>query len=142
MRKDDKSLQAALHFLEQGLLILPVTQRSAEAEYKKAIELDENYLPAYSAYASLLIAKDQTDAALKQYQKVVEKRPSASVYTLIGMLEDGRGKTDAAEKHYRKALEVNPDTPIAANNLAWIIADTGKGKSRRSDETCSETSRR
>ena len=43
------------------------------------------------------------------------------------MLEDGRGKYDEAEKNYRKALEMNPETPIAANNLAWLIADTGKG---------------
>ena len=37
--------------------------QAAEAELKKAIELDENYLPAYSAYASLLIARNQTDAS-------------------------------------------------------------------------------
>ena len=124
---NDKGLKAALHFLRAGTFNSEGDAKKAEAEYKKAIELDKNYLPAYSAYASLLISRNETDAALKQYQQVVSKRPSASVYTLIGMLEDGRGKLGAAEKHYRKALEINPDTPIAANNLAWLIADTGKG---------------
>ena len=28
-----------------------------------------------------------------------------------------------SEKHYRKALEITPDSPIAANNLAWLIAE-------------------
>lgn len=125
--KGDSGLQAALHFLRAGTFNSQGDSKNAEAEYKKAIELDENYLPAYSAFASLLISKNQTDAAMEQYKQVVAKRPSASVYTLIGMLEDGRGKTAEAEKHYRKALEINPDTPIAANNLAWLIADTGKG---------------
>ena len=52
---------------------------SAEAELKKAIELDESYLPAYSAYASILVARNQTDAAIEQYKKVVEKKPSATM---------------------------------------------------------------
>lgn len=124
---DDKSLAAAFHFLKSEIHTAAGDSGKAETELKKSIEKDENYLPSYSAYAAILIAKNQTDSAIAQYQKVVEKKPSASVYTLIGMLEDGRGKYDEAEKHYRKALEMNPDTAIAANNLAWLIADTGKG---------------
>ena len=61
--------------------------------------------------------------AVEQYKKVVEKKPSASVYTLIGMLEEARSNSAEAEKNYRKALEITPNTPIAANNLAWLIAD-------------------
>ncbi len=125
--KADKTLTAALHFLMSESLMSAKQTDAAENELKKSIAADEDYLPSYSAYASLLIGKNQTDQALAQYQKVVEKKPSASVYTLIGILEDGRGKFAEAEKNYRKALELNPGTPIAANNLAWLIADTGKG---------------
>ena len=42
------------------------------------------------------------------------------------MLEDARNNTAEAEKHYRRALQIAPDTPIAANNLAWLIA-SGEG---------------
>ncbi len=91
------------------------------------MELDDNYLPAYSAYASLLIAKNQTDAAIAQYKTAVEKKPSAAVFTLLGMLEESRNNQAEAEKNYRRALEIAPETPIAANNLAWLIADTGAG---------------
>jgi tetratricopeptide (TPR) repeat protein len=43
------------------------------------------------------------------------------------MLEDANGNSDDAEKSYRKALEISPGTPIAANNLAWMIADSNRG---------------
>lgn len=123
----DKRSLPALHYLKADILTAENNLDTAEAELKKAIEIDENYLPAYSAYASLLISKNQMDAALAQYQKVVEKKPSASVHTLIGMLQDSKQNFDEAEKHYRKALEINPGTPIAANNLAWLIADQNRG---------------
>ncbi len=115
----------ALHYLKSDIFSAEKKVESAEAELKKAIEIDENYLPAYSAYASILVARNQTQEAVAQYQKVVEKKPSASIYTLIGILEEARNNSAEAEKNYRKALEVSPDSPIAANNLAWLIAEAG-----------------
>ncbi len=123
----DKRQLPALHYLKSDVFAAENKLDEAEDELKKSIEIDENYLPAYSAYASILISKNQTDAALTQYQKVVEKKPSAPVYTLIGMLEDSKKNFELAEKNYRKALEINPGTPIAANNLAWLIADQNRG---------------
>ncbi len=124
---DDKKILPALHYLKSDVWMAENNIDSAEAELKKAIALDENYLPAYSAYASILITKNQTDAALAQYQKVIEIKPSSSVLTLIGMLYDAKQNFEEAEKHYRKALVINPGTPIAANNLAWLIADQNRG---------------
>lgn len=124
---EDKKALPALHYLKSDVFTAEKNFDSAESELKKAIELDEEYLPAYSAYASLLFSKKKIEEALAQYRKVVEKKPSASVYTLIGMIEDGRENYDEAEKLYRKALEISPGTPIAANNLAWMIADQDRG---------------
>ena len=124
---DRNDVSAALHYLNADTFLAEKNTDSAEAELKKAMELDENYLPAYSAYASLLIARNQTDSAVEQYKKAVEKKPSATLYTLIGMLEEARSNSPEAEKNYRRALEIAPETPIAANNLAWLIADGGQG---------------
>ena len=125
--KGDKKQLPAFHYLKSDVYIAQNDLDSAETELKKAIEIDEEYLAAYSAYASLLVNKNKIDEALAQYRKVVEKKPVASVYTLIGMLEDAKGNLDKAEKGYRKALEIKPGTPIAANNLAWMIADNKRG---------------
>jgi len=133
-RKIDKALQEntnqitvspALHYLKSNVFTAERNQPSAEEELKKAMAIDDQYLPAFSAYASLLAARNQIDGAVEQYKKVVEKKPSASVFTLIGMLEDARRNASEAEKNYRKALEIEPATPIAANNLAWLIAANG-----------------
>lgn len=114
---------AALHYLNANVFTAQKNQESAEAELKRAMEIDDAYLPAYSSYAAMLIARNETDAAVEQYKKIVEKKPSGAIYTLIGMLEDARNNAAEAEKNYRRALEITPDSPIAANNLAWLISN-------------------
>ncbi|HMS42861.1 MAG TPA: tetratricopeptide repeat protein, partial [Pyrinomonadaceae bacterium] len=121
----NKDVLPALYYLKSDVFTAERNIESAEAELKKAIETNDEYLPAYSAYASILVSRNQTDAAIEQYKKVVEKKPSASVHTLLGILEEARNNGAEAEKNYRKALELAPDSPIAANNLAWLIAETG-----------------
>lgn len=123
----DKTNLPALYYLKSDVFTAENNPNAAEAELKKAIQTDAEYLPAYSAYAAILIKRNQTEAAVEQYRKVVEKKPSASVYTLIGMLHDAKQNFNEAEKNYRKALEINPETSIAANNLAWLIADRNQG---------------
>lgn len=123
----EKDLAASLHYLKADVFTAQNELASAESELQKSIELDNEYLPAYSAFASILIAQNQTDRAIEQYKKVIEKKPSAAIYSLIGMLEDARQNIDEAEKNYREALRISPDSPIAANNLAWLIAANDKG---------------
>lgn len=115
----------ALYYLDANVYTAQNDAESAESALKKAIELDENYLPAYSSYAALLVGRSQVDEAVAQYQKIVEKKPSAATYTIIGMLEESRGNGAEAEKNYRRALQITPNAPIAANNLAWLIAANG-----------------
>lgn len=124
---DQKDVLASLHYLKADVFTAEKNFAAAESELQKSVELDNEYLPAYSAYASLLIAQDQTDRAIEQYKKLIEKKPSSAIYSLIGMLEDARQNFDEAEKNYREALKITPETPIAANNLAWIIAAYDRG---------------
>jgi tetratricopeptide (TPR) repeat protein len=124
---NQKDVAASLHYLKADVFTAEKNVASAQAELQKSIESDSEYFPAYSAYAAILINQNQTDQAIEQYKKVLEKKPSAAVYSLIGMLEDARQNLDEAEKNYRKALEITPESPIAANNLAWLIAWYDKG---------------
>jgi tetratricopeptide (TPR) repeat protein len=114
---------AALRYLNSTVFLAEKNSESAEKELLISIETDANYLPAYSAYAGLLAEQNRVDEAVTQYNKIIEKRASAQAYTMIGILEDGRGNITAAEAAYRKALEITPESPIAANNLAWLIVD-------------------
>jgi tetratricopeptide (TPR) repeat protein len=119
---------ASLHYLKAQIYGFQQNVPSVEAELNRALELDPNYLPAYSALASLYINSKQEDRAIAQYQKIISIRPdNPTPYTLIGILEDQRKNYDLAAENYRKALEKDPNAVIAANNLAWLYATTGKG---------------
>jgi tetratricopeptide (TPR) repeat protein len=120
---------ASLHYLKGQAYGSQRNVQGAEAELKRAIELDPNYLAAYSALGSLYINTKQEDRAIAEYQKMIARRPDKATtpYTLIGMLEDQRKNYDAAAENYRKALASDPNAMIAANNLAWLYAVTGKG---------------
>lgn len=119
---------AWLHFLKAQVYGFQQNATGLEQELNKAIQLDPNYLPAYSALATLYIRSKQEDRAIAEYRKITALRPdNATPYTLIGILEDQRKNYDAAAENYRKALEIDPNAVIAANNLAWLYAVTGKG---------------
>jgi tetratricopeptide (TPR) repeat protein len=119
---------APLHYLKAQVYGYQQNSQMVEAELNKALELDQNYLPAYSALAALYIQSKQEDRAIAQYQKIISLRPENSTpYVLIGMLEDQRKNYDVAADNYRKALEKDSNSVIAANNLAWLYATTGKG---------------
>ncbi|MEO6654644.1 MAG: tetratricopeptide repeat protein [Pyrinomonadaceae bacterium] len=120
---DKPDMQAALHYLKSTVFSADKNSVEAEKELVTAIELDENYLPAYSAYANLLTGLNRTDEAVAQYKKVLDKRPAAQIYTLLGIVEEARGNSSEAETDYRKALGIAPETSIAANNLAWLIVE-------------------
>ncbi|MBX7054015.1 MAG: tetratricopeptide repeat protein [Pyrinomonadaceae bacterium] len=119
----NNGLLAALHYLRSGVYTAEKDRSAAETELRTAIELDNGYLPAYSAYAALLVARNETASAIEQYRAIVAKNPTAPVFTLIGILEDSRSNQTEAEICYRRALELSPDSTIAANNLAWLIAE-------------------
>jgi tetratricopeptide (TPR) repeat protein len=117
-----------LHFLKGQINRLQNNASGAEAEYRRALELDPSYLPAYSSLAEIFIGSNQVDRAIEEYKKILAIRPdNATVYTLIGMLEDARQNYDAAIDNYKKALEHDQNSVIAANNLAWSYAVNGKG---------------
>lgn len=119
---------ASLHYLKAQIFGFERNSGQAEVALRKTLELDPNYLAAYSALGALFINTNQQDRAIAEYQKIVERRPdNATAHTLIGMLDDSRRNYDAAAESYRAALSKDPNAVIAANNLAWLYAVNGKG---------------
>ncbi|MBV9214913.1 MAG: tetratricopeptide repeat protein [Acidobacteria bacterium] len=114
---------AGLHFLNSTVFNAEKNVDLSVKELAAAIDLDPDYMPAYSSMAAILVSQNRIDEAIAQYQMIIAKRPAAQPYTMVGILEESRGNTQAAEDNYRKALAIAPETPIAANNLAWLIAD-------------------
>jgi tetratricopeptide (TPR) repeat protein len=121
-------VNASLHYLKAQIYGFEHNSAQAEDELHKTLELDPNYIAAYSSLGALFINTNQQDRAIAEYQKILERRPdNATAYTLIGMLDDSRQNYDAAAESYRKALGKDQNAVIAANNLAWLYAVNGKG---------------
>ena len=119
---------AQLHYLKGQIYGYQRNIPATEAELRKAIELDGNYIAAYHALGALFINSKQEDRAIAEYQKIIQiRRDNPVAYTMIGMLEDSRKNYDAAAENYKNALSQDPNSVIAANNLAWLYAVTGKG---------------
>ncbi|PYS85875.1 MAG: hypothetical protein DMF70_03380, partial [Acidobacteria bacterium] len=119
---------ASLHFLKGEIYGYEMNAQAAESEFRRALEIDGNYLPAYSALGALFVNTNQQERAIAEYQKITERRPdNATAFTLIGMLEFSRQNIDAAIDNYRKALAQDGNATFAANNLAWLYAVYGKG---------------
>lgn len=118
---------AGLHYLKSITFIAEKKFAEAETQLARAIELDENYLPAYAAYAALFVQRGETDRAIAELSKATDLKPTSPIYTLMAMLEESRGKNSQAAELYRKALDLKPSNAIAANNLAWMMADRGIG---------------
>ena len=45
---------------------------------------------------------------------------------MIGLIHEAKGDRDSARKQYEEVLASEPRSGVAANNLAWIYAETGK----------------
>jgi tetratricopeptide (TPR) repeat protein len=134
---------AALHFLRgqayrTGAGDLQPDAARAEEALRRAVELDPEYMPAYSALGEIYFAlatranaerrSDEaaqlTDRAIAEYRKIAERRPDDfAALRSIGMIEAGRNNRDAAADYYRRVLSIRPDEPVAANNLAMLYAD-------------------
>ncbi len=119
---------ASLHYLKAQAYGFEHNSAQVEAELRRTLDLDPNYIAAYSSLGALFINTNQQDRAIAEYQKILERRPdNATAYTVIGMLNDSQQKYDAAADSYRKALGKDQNSVIAANNLAWLYAVNGNG---------------
>jgi tetratricopeptide (TPR) repeat protein len=106
----------------------PPDPARAEAALRRAVELDPDFMPAYTALAEIYFGTQQPDRAIDQYKKITERRPDDFVaYRNIGLIEAGRNNLDAAAEYYRRVLSIRPDEPVAANNLAALYGDHGRG---------------
>jgi tetratricopeptide (TPR) repeat protein len=106
-------------------------QPQAEAAFLKALELNPNLSAAYVRLGAMYGASQQYDQAIGKLESALEKQPDEPVaLMLLSIAHQMKGEAAKAREGYEKILEQNPNFAPAANNLAWMLADSGEDLQR------------
>jgi tetratricopeptide (TPR) repeat protein len=98
----------------------------AEEAFRRAISMDRNSLSAYALLGQLFVVQKSYDKAIAEFQNILKMDPkSATTHTILGVVYDSRADVGKAKYHYGEALKLDPGLAVAANNLAWLIAEKG-----------------
>jgi tetratricopeptide (TPR) repeat protein len=83
--------------------------QGAEAEFRKAIDINRNYAPAHHFFADYLKAMGRFDEALAEIERARELDPlSLAINTGVGHVLYLSGQLDRAIEEYRRAVELDP----------------------------------
>jgi serine/threonine-protein kinase len=97
----------------------------AEAELKRAIELNPNSGEAYDFYGLLLSSLERYDEAIAMQRRAHELDPLAHRMDLVTTLLRS-GRYDEALRAVTRVLEVEPHLALAHLTLGWVHLLTGK----------------
>jgi tetratricopeptide (TPR) repeat protein len=99
----------------------------AEAEYKKAIELNPSYSTGHHYYATFLMALGRHGEALEEMKKAEALDPlSPIIATFIGKAYYYAGNNNEAIKRYEKVLDSDPEFQVARSFLIHSLEQAGR----------------
>lgn len=100
---------------------------AAQTEFRRALELDDNYIPAHQWYAFYLAANGKTDEALTAMRYAQKLDPlSATVQAGTAYLYYFSRDYDLAVQHATTALQLNPNSMAAHAILGWAYTEQKK----------------
>ncbi len=108
-----------------------VAGRAVEAErtLRDIVTVDASHLEAYDLLGRLYISQGQVDRAISEFRTLAARSNTpAGALTMIALIHEAKGDRDGARQQYEKILVSDPRSGVAANNLAWIYAETGKSE--------------
>ncbi len=98
----------------------------AEAEYKRAAELNKNNVDALLKLGLVQKARGDEDTALHTYLDAAENNPKQyTFYILAGGIYENKQDWERAKQMYQKALALQPDDGVTSNNLAYVMLQQG-----------------
>jgi TolB-like protein/DNA-binding winged helix-turn-helix (wHTH) protein/Flp pilus assembly protein TadD len=99
----------------------------AEHEFKRAVELDDNYVPAHQWYALYLAANGRMGESLQQMREAQQLDPlSPSVHAGSGYVSYFARDYDQAIQQAQVALRLNPNFMVGHAVLGWAYTQQKK----------------
>ncbi|HJU09475.1 MAG TPA: tetratricopeptide repeat protein [Candidatus Binataceae bacterium] len=115
----------AFHGLLGTVLLGQKNYAAAQAELKKAVDLNKHDTDAYVKLAQAQYRADAIDAAMTTSTDGIRDNPNEyRFYLLMGSVYEKRNDLNNAKVVYQKALDLKPDDAPASNNLAYILLET------------------
>lgn len=101
--------------------------RGAEAEFRRAIELNPGYATAHHWLAVHLNGQGRHDEARAEFARALELDPLSRIINVnAGYPDHYQGKLDLAMKAYRRAVDLDPDFVTAHEDLALALEQAGR----------------
>jgi len=114
----------------QGALDTPHHKKffdDAKARLAKVVEKNDKNVGAHVLLGMVLNSEGKTDAANKEYRKVLTLSPKhpLAANNLAANLADGGGNLDEALKFAQIAREAAPEDPSVGDTLGWVYYKKG-----------------
>jgi Tfp pilus assembly protein PilF len=105
---------------------------------RQAIAVSPTSLEAYEMLGALYISQKRLDEARAEFDALAERQrqstgaaPAAvAAATMSAIILQTQGQTTLAKERYEAILQQDPSAAVAANNLAWILAETDESIDR------------
>ncbi|MEJ2086133.1 MAG: tetratricopeptide repeat protein, partial [Acidobacteriota bacterium] len=102
---------------------------NAESYYRRAIELDETFIPAYVNLADLYRMQERDAEGEQLLRSVLAEYPqSAELHHVLGLSLVRLGRLDEALELFAQAVELQPDAARYAYVYAVALYDSGRPK--------------
>jgi tetratricopeptide (TPR) repeat protein len=99
---------------------------SARDNAKKGMQLDPSNQTLLQTFAQAEAALGETDQAIAAWQQWSNTHPDdASAFVMLGTFEEAKGDAAKAMELYKKAIQLSPGQPVASNNLAYLMVESG-----------------
>ena len=100
---------------------------ASEQFLRRLIAVAPASMEGYSLLGHVFIAQNRLDDATREFEELARRDPrSVAAHTMLGLLMHRRRNVDEAVRYYKKAVELDPAAATAANNLAWLYAESGE----------------
>ncbi len=84
-------------------------------EYKRALDIERDYVEAHNNLGSLYLQQGKTDLAIAEFSAATRLRPDVPIYHRnLGTAYLNAGDREKAQKAFEKVVELEPNSPSAA----------------------------
>jgi tetratricopeptide (TPR) repeat protein len=114
-------------FHKAGLLLVRKNDMAAASEqFRHALSLRADYVPALKEFGEILANQQKIDKARSYFRKAIELNPGFfETYVSLGFMEQSAGKMSDALAQYEKAAELQPQGPPSYFSKAVSLANQG-----------------